>query len=57
MRELLQQEPDLAVLYVGTENIKGVLDYLASCDLLGRIKIIGTGTSDEVNQGLRNGNI
>ena len=39
------------------ENIKGVLDYLASCDLLGRIKIIGTGTSDEVNQGLRNGNI
>ncbi len=52
---LLKKSPELAVLYVATENIHGVLSHLESCNLLGRIKIIGTGTSDDVNNGLRNG--
>ena len=55
--KLLKKSPELAVLYVATENIHGVLEHLESNSLLKNIKIIGTGTSDDVNNGLRNGSI
>ncbi|MCQ2397518.1 MAG: LacI family DNA-binding transcriptional regulator [Lentisphaeria bacterium] len=37
-RKLFENNPNIALLYVGTENIQGVLDYLADNKLLGKIK-------------------
>jgi len=55
--ELLKRHPQLSLLYVGTENISGVLAYLEEHNLARRIRVIATGTSAAVNEGLRNGNI
>ncbi|MCQ2396794.1 MAG: LacI family DNA-binding transcriptional regulator [Lentisphaeria bacterium] len=56
-KKLVEQNPNIALLYIGTENIQGTLDYLAEKKLLGKIKIIATGTSDPVNKGLKEGYI
>lgn len=56
-KALIEQNPNIGVLYVGTENIQGSLDYLAEHNLFNRIKIIATGTSKPVNDGLKDGRI
>ena len=55
--QLFTQHPAISLLYVGTENISGVLDYLHEHNLLSKVKVIATGTSAPVNQGLADGSI
>ena len=46
--DLFHSNPDISILYVGTENIQGALFYLQKFHLEQKIKIIATGTSDFV---------
>ena len=55
--ELFGKHPDISLVYVGTENISGVLAFLSEHGLSEKVKVIATGTSDPVNEGLFNGRI
>lgn len=53
--ELFAQNPELYLLYIGTENIAGVLAFLEKNQLVGKVKIIATGESAPVRTALESG--
>ena len=55
--DLFTKTPDISLVYVGTENISGVLSYLKEHDLIKKVKVIATGTGEPVNEGLADGSI
>ncbi|MBU4365836.1 MAG: substrate-binding domain-containing protein, partial [Verrucomicrobia bacterium] len=54
-RDLFQQYPDIAGLYIGTENASGICRYLVESGLAGEVRVVATGVSDDVLQGLELG--
>jgi LacI family transcriptional regulator len=45
---IFADHPDLAGLYIATENVEGVCQYLIDHDLAGKVKVIATGNSTGV---------
>ncbi len=54
-REIFETHPDIAGIYIGTENAAGICRYLAEARLAEKVKVVATGVSEDVFQGLRRG--
>ncbi|MBU4367036.1 MAG: substrate-binding domain-containing protein, partial [Kiritimatiellae bacterium] len=54
-REVFEKHPDVSGIYIGTENASGICRYLGETGLAGKIKVVATGVSDDVFQGLQLG--
>lgn len=54
-KRLFQAHPDIAGLYIGTENVLGILDYLEKSGRKGKVKVVATGISEPVAKGIRTG--
>lgn len=55
--ELFRKTPDISLLYVGTENIAGILALLEDRKLAGKVKVIATGESLPVREALKTGKV
>ncbi len=55
VRELFARRPEIAGIYIGTENAAGICRYLAESGLAGRVKVVGTGLSEPIRHGLEAG--
>ena len=56
-RKVFEQHPDISGIYIGTENASGICRYLVESGLAGKVKVVATGVSDDVLQGLQTGMI
>ncbi len=54
VENLFRAAPDISLLYIGTENISGVLSYFEEHSLTGKVRCIATGYSKPVLAALRN---
>jgi LacI family transcriptional regulator len=54
-RKMFEQHPDIAGIYIGTENAAGICRYLVESELAGKVKVVATGVSDDVLRGLQLG--
>ncbi len=51
-RELFEKHPEISGIYIGTENAAGICRYLARSNLSGKVKVVATGLSADVMQGM-----
>ena len=49
--------PETSVIYAGTENISGILEYIEKNGLAGKVKIVATGYSAPVLSALKLGTV
>ena len=56
-KHVFDKHPDIAGIYIGTENASGIIKYLVESGLAGKVKVVATGVSDDVLQGLQRGAI
>lgn len=54
-RKLFAEHPDVAGIYIGSENAAGICRYLVDHGLAGRTRVVATGISADVLQGLQVG--
>ncbi|MDO9543395.1 MAG: LacI family DNA-binding transcriptional regulator [Kiritimatiellia bacterium] len=54
-REMFEKHPDIAGIYIGTENASGICRYLVESELAGKVRVVATGVSDDVLHGLQMG--
>jgi len=54
-RVLFSEHPDITGVFVGTENIAGVLKYLEGAKKSGEVKLVATGISEAVVKGVADG--
>lgn len=54
-QRLFMEHPDTGGIYIGTENAAGICEYLAQHRLAGKVKVVATGHSEVVRQGMQKG--
>ena len=54
-KHVFDKHPDIAGIYIGTENASGICRYLVESGLAGKVRVVATGVSDDVLQGLQMG--
>ena len=54
-RRLFMEHPDLAGIFIGSENAAGILEFLEQSNRSGRVKVVATGTSEPVARRLESG--
>ena len=52
---LFKTHPDISGIYIGTENAQGILEFLEKSGRKGKVKVVATGISDPVAQGMKTG--
>jgi len=53
--ELFAEHPDTSGIYIGTENAAGICRYLEENELIGKVKVVATGNSEDVTRMIRRG--
>ncbi len=55
--QIFLKHPETSVIYAGTENISGILEYIEKNELTGKVKVVATGYSTPVLSALKLGTI